>query len=54
MIVTKKSQLFKNSQPAFFPRVSTKVISKAGLENFHEYIPETEHCTIRKKYGRMH
>lgn len=53
MIVTKKSQVVKNSQPAFFSRVFAKMISNAGLGNFHKYIPETDPCTIREKYGTM-
>lgn len=51
MIVTKKSQVLKNSQPIFFPSVCAKVISNTGLGDFLEYTPETDHCTIRKNYG---
>ena len=53
MIVMKKSQVFKNSQLVFFSGVSAKMISKAGLENFPEYIPETGLGTIRKNYGNI-
>jgi hypothetical protein len=53
MIVTKKSQVVKNSQPASFSWVFAKMISKAGWGNFHKYIPETDPCTIREKYGTM-
>jgi hypothetical protein len=51
MIVIKKSQVFKNSQPVFFPWVSAKMVSKADLRNFHEHISKTTPCQYGKTTG---